>query len=187
MLLVLQIFENNESHWAFDFSEYIFLVICSASASIVIMLIPVILCYSMVDNFVKMSGCSNKIDKEICCQENNSRYLKSICDKYFKVFSNFFKNFIALAAWNIFSLIYIVFGFDSVGNGLREYFNFPFSILQSLSENEIFNSLYKFQSNWSIMFTIIILTFSFYFLGKYIGRYMAESMIKKRGLDYSLS
>lgn len=187
MLLVLQVFEESNLPWEFGYIEYLFLVICSASASIVIMLIPVILCFAMVDKFFEMSGCNSNINKEICCQESNSRYLKSTCDKYLKSSSNFYKNFIALVAWNIFSLIYIVFGFESVGSGLREYFYFPFTIFQSLNKNEIFNSINKFHSNWTFMFTIVILTFSFYFLGKFIGRYMAKSIIKKKGLNYSLS
>lgn len=187
MPLVLQIFENNKSQLVFDYIEYMFLVICFASASIVMIFIPVILCYSMVDNFIDMSGYNNKINKEMCCQEDNTKYLKSICYKYIKSSSNFFKNFIALAAWNVFSLIYIVFSFNSFSNGLREYFYFPFAIFQSLSKNEIFNSIYKFHSNWSFMISIIILTFSFSFLGKYIGRYLAKNKIKKKGLNYSFS
>lgn len=181
---VLQIFENSKSQLVFDYIEYIFLIICFASASIVMMLIPIILFYSMVDNFFNMSGYSNKINNEMCCQEKNSKYLKSICDKYIKSSSVFFKNFIALAAWNVFSLIYIVLGFDSFNKGLVEYFGFPFAQLQSLSKNEIFNSIYKFQSNWLFMIAIIILTFSFYFAGKYIGRFVAISMINKRGVNY---
>ena len=187
MLLVLQILDNSNAQWEFGYIEYLFLVICSSSISIVIMLIPVILFYAMVDNFIKMSGCSKKIDIEICCQENNTRYLKSTCDTYLKSSSNFFKNFIALAAWNIFSFMYIVFGFESVSLGLREYFYFPFAIFQSLNRNEIFNSINEFHLNWSFMITIAILTFCFYFLGKYIGKHMANSMVKKRGLDYSFS
>jgi len=187
MPLVLQIFENSKSQLVFDSIEYMLLVICFASASIVIMFIPVILFFSMVDNFINMSSCRNKINNAMRYQENNSKYLKSICYNYLKSTSNFFKNFLALAAWNVFSLIYIVFGFDSFNNGLREYFNFPFALFQSLSKNVIFNSIYKFQSNWSFMIIIIILTFSFYFSGIYIGRYVAKNMIKKRGLNYSFS
>lgn len=185
--LVLQIFENSESQMVLAYIHYIFLVICFASASIVMMLIPVILCYSMVSNFIDMRDFNNKIDKEMCCQENNSKNLKSICDNYLKSSSNFFKNFIALASWNIFSFSYIVFGFDSFRNGLREYFYFPFAILKSLNKNEIFNSIYKFQSNWSFMATIILLTYSFYIVGKYFGSYLAKNRIKKRYLNYSFS
>lgn len=183
--IVLQIIENSKPQFVFDFIEYISLLICLASASIVMMLIPIILCYSMVVNFIKISSYNNNINKEMCYQENNSKYLRHICNKYIRSSSIFFKNFMALAAWNIFSLIYIIFGFDSFSNGLSEYFYFPFAIFQSLSKNEIFNTIYKFQSNWSYMVTIIILTFYFYFLGKYIGRYVAKTKIKKKGLNYS--
>lgn len=185
--LIIQILENNKYELLVDYIIYLLFLVCFALSLIVMMLIPVVLLYSMVSNFIDMSNCNNKINKEMCCQDNNSKYLEPICRKYLKYSSNFFKNFMALAAWNIFSLIYIVIGFDSFINGLREYFFFPFAVFQSLSKNEIFNSIHKFQSNWLFMLTIIILTFSFYFLGKYIGRYVAKSMIKNKGLIFSLS
>lgn len=187
MVKFAQIFENNRLQLLFDSIEHIFLFICLALASFIIMLIPVILCYSMVDNFLGMINYKNKIDREMCCQENNFKYSNSICNKYVVSFSNFFKNFIALTAWNIFSLIYIIVGFDSFRNGLREYFYFPFAILQSLSENVIINSIYKFQSNGLFMIIITILTFSFYIIGKYFGRYIAKNRIKKRGINHSFS
>ena len=77
MPLVLQIFENSKSQLVFDSIEYMLLVICFASASIVIMFIPVILFFSMVDHFINMSSCRNKINKAMRYQENNSKYLKS--------------------------------------------------------------------------------------------------------------
>jgi hypothetical protein len=63
----------------------------------------------MVDSFFNRRKYSNKIDSEICYQANNleSISLKSICKKYLKSHSNFFKYFSALTAWNIFSLIYL--------------------------------------------------------------------------------
>lgn len=185
--LVLQFFEYSETQSVIATIEYILLVIVFSSASIVIMLIPVILFFSMVDNFFNMRDYNYKIDKEMSSQENNTKYLKSVCVNYLKSSSNFFENFIALAIWNISSLIYIVFAFDSFINGLREYFYFPFAIFQSLSKNEIFNSIYKFQSNWTFMSTIIILTFSFYILGKYFGSYRAKNVIKKKGVNFSFS
>ena len=185
--LIIQILENNKYELLVDYIEYLFLLVCSSLSLIVMMLIPVVLLYSMVSNFINMSNCNNEINKEMCRHDNNSKYLEPICRKYLKSSSYFFKNFMGLAAWNIFSLIYIVIGFNSFSNGLREYFYFPFAVFQSLSKNEIFNTIHKFQANWLFMLTIIILTFSFYFLGKYIGRYVAKSAIKNKGLIFSLS
>ena len=184
---VTQILNNNNADLPFVYIEYMLLFFLFSLATIIMMLIPVILFYSMVVNFIDLTEYNSKIDREMCCQDNHSNYLNSICSKYFKSFSNFFKNFLALTAWNVFSLGYIIIGFDSFSNGLREYFYFPFAVLQSLSKNEIYNTIYKFQSNWSSMLAIIILTFSFYFLGKYIGSYVAKNMIKKRRLELGTS
>lgn len=178
--LVLQIFKYNDSTLILDSIEYVSLIVCLLTSSIIMMLIPVILCYSMVANFINMRDYYIRIDSEMCRQENNSNYLKSICKKYHKSTSSFYKKLFGLAAWNIFSLIYIVIGFDSFSNGLREYFYFPFAIFQSLSENKIVDSIYNYQSNWLFMTTITILTFYFYFFGKYFGRYIAKNMIKKK-------
>ena len=145
------------------------------------MLIPVILSYSTVDSFISMNGCNSKIKKEMYCQEINSKYLKSICNKYLKDSTRFFKNFTALAAWNVFSLIYLVFGFDSFSNGLKKYFYFPLNVIQSLSKDEFFDSIYEFQSNWIFMGVIILLAFSF--LGKYIGSNLAGNVIKNVELN----
>jgi len=185
--LVLQIFNNNDESLMLNSIEYISLIVCLLTSSIVMMLIPVVLCYSMFDNYMNMKAYNSKIDAEIRHQENNSNYLTSICEKYHKATSNFYKNLFALAGWNIFSLIYIIKGFDSFSNGLREYFYFPFAMFQSLTENKIVNSIYEYQSNWLYMTTIAILTFYFYFFGNYFGKYIARNMIKKRGLKYSFN
>ncbi len=144
--LVIQIFEKSNSELLFNSIEYVFLFICLVMALLIMMLIPVILCYSMIDNFIDFREYSKKIDTKFCIvkNEHNSEYSKSICDNYLKSYSNFTKNFVGLAAWNIFSLVYIVTGFDNIRTGLIEYFYFPFKMFNSLNENEILNSIKEF-------------------------------------------
>ena len=187
--LVIQIFEKSKSELLFNSIEYVFLFICLVMALLVMMLIPAILCYSMIDNFIDFRKYSTKIDTKICTatNEHNSKYSKNICDKYLKSYSNFMKNFVGLAAWNIFSIVYIVTGFDNIRTGLIEYFYFPFKMFNSLNENEILNSIKEFNSNWSYMLSIITLTFVFFFLGKFAGRIFGKQQIKQRGLILSMS
>jgi len=186
MSLVLQVFEKNEYQLIFDSIKYIFLFFCMVMAMGIMMLIPVFLFYAMLDNFTNMRKYNNKIDFEICCKEDNlkSNYLKSICQKYLKSHSNFFKYFSALAAWNIFSFIYIIYGFESFAIGLKEYFYFPFNILQALNKEEIFDTIIVFKSNYIFMIIIVLLTFSFYHIGKYLGQFVAKENIKKRNLFF---
>ena len=179
---IVQLIDNSETQLASEYLQFVVLIICFATAAIVMMLIPVVLCYSMIGNFFSMNGGSKKIKNEIASLEHNTKYLKLISDDYVKATANFFKNFMALASWNLFSLIYIVYWFDSFSHGVEEYFCFPFAIFQSLGENDIFESIYEFQSNWLFMGIIILLTFSFSFLGKYVGKEVGKNKIKKTTL-----
>lgn len=181
-IFTIQIFENSQSQMVFDYIEYLILLICFMAASILMMLIPIILCYSMLDNFIRMNGYKKDIKERTKSEEASSKCLKAICIEYNKASSKFFKNLSALVTWNVFSFIYVFFGFENFNDGLKEYFYFPFAVLQSLSKEEIFDSIYKFQSNWLFMGAIVLATFSFSFFGKYIGKDIAKSIIEKNGV-----
>lgn len=181
---ILQSFGDNESQLVFDYTLYILLLVCLMAASIFMMLIPVVIAYSAIDHFLTMRSYQSQIKNEVCCEEHNTKYLNTVCSNYLKASCKFYKNFLALAVWNIFSLGYMVFGFDSFSSGLKEYFYFPFAVLQSLSKNEIFSSVSKFQSNWYYMLMIALLTFIFYFVGHYLGKQFANGAIKKRGINF---
>jgi len=182
--LVIQIIEDSESKLLFNSVEYVFLFICIITALLIMMLIPAILGFSMIDSFFNIYKHKKEIDTKVCASDTNqhSEYSKSICDKYLKSCSNFVKNFTGLAAWNIFSLAYIITGFDNFKTGLIEYFRFPFNVFNSLNTNAISDSIKGFSSNWSSMLTIIALTLIFTLLGKYIGNTMGKERMKQRGL-----
>jgi hypothetical protein len=186
--LVIQILENSESKLLFNSAEYVLLFICIITALLIMMLIPALLCYSMIDNFFKIRKYNKEINTKVCTSGNNqnSEFSKCICDKYLNSYSNFMKNSLGFAAWNIFSIIYIVTGFKSFKTGLIEYFNFPFNVFNTINENAILNSLTGFSSNWYAMLTIIALTFIFTLLGKYLGSTFGRQKINKRGLSLSI-
>ncbi len=186
MPLVLQVLDNSKSELVLDYIEYMIVYFCLAITMIIMMLIPAVLFFSMIGNFISMGDYKKKIDKGTSFQENNnqSKYLDSLCKKYIKSYSNFCKYFSALAAWNIFSLLYIIFGFESFGTGLKEYFYFPFYVFKTLNNEEIFNSVYVFKSEGIIMTAIIVLTFVFFQIGKYFGLFIAKSSIKERNLNF---
>lgn len=189
LLLVLQIAKNSKSELVMDYIEYLLLFFCLAVPMIIMMLIPIVLFFSMVGNFISMRDYQKKIDNGISLQETNNTtiYLESLCKKYLKSYSSFFKYFSSLAAWNIFSLLYIIIGFESFQTGLKEYFYFPFYVFQTLSNEEIFNTIYVFKSEGIIMLAIIILTFLFFLIGKYFGRFIAKNKIQERSLDLVIS
>ena len=89
-IFTIQIFENSQSQMVFDYIEYLILLICFMAASILMMLIPIILCYSMVDNFIRMNGYKKDIRERTKSEEASSKYLKAICIEYNKASSKFF-------------------------------------------------------------------------------------------------
>jgi hypothetical protein len=75
---IVQLIDNSETQLASEYLQFVVLIICFATAAIVMMLIPVVLCYSMIGNFFSMNGGSKKIKNEIASLEHNTKYLKLI-------------------------------------------------------------------------------------------------------------
>jgi len=188
--LLIQFSENSKTQMMFDSIEYTFLFICIVSATIVMMSIPALLAYSMISSFFNMKTYNKKIDVEFCCKEKkySTNYSKSICKAYQKSYSIFLKNLLGLTTWNLFSLVYIIIGFETFSNGLKEYFYFPFNVLKSLNSDDLLGTTFSnFSSNWLNMLIIVIATFIFYFLGDFIGRNIASNNLKKKNLNLSFS
>lgn len=179
----------SEVKLAFDSIENLLLFIFSAIAITTLILIPVVLCFSMIDTYFSYHKYRSKIEKEICCNKDlyNEQQIQKACNKYIKSYSGFAKNALGLAAWNIFSLTYIVISFSNFKTGVLEYFNFPFHFIETFDTNDILSSFSQFSSNWYSMLVISILTIVFYQLGKYIGLYFAKINIQKRSLIASLN
>lgn len=148
-------------------------------------LIPVILFFSMVDNFFLIKKFHKKIDFITCFQKDKveSDYYNSLCGTYLKVYKNFFKNISGLAAWNVFSLFYILYNYDTFETGLKDYFYFPFKVFQTIMNQETFNKIYVFKTEGLSMMFIVILTIIFFYAGKYIGIYIANKALSKKKLS----
>ena len=174
-----QILEKSKSELALESVEYMILYFGLSLAMITMMLIPVILFSSMVLNYFSMNDYYKKLSRAMNFQGNNKRseYLKSLKLKYVRSSSSFFKYFAAITTWNVFSLIYILVGFDSFFVGVKEYLLFPLNVFQNLNETEIYNTIHVFQNEGLSMAVIIALTFIFYIVGKYSGVSIAKNKI----------
>ncbi len=184
-ILFIQVMDKNTSEFLFSSAIYVFTLICLISAVIVMMLIPIMLCYSIIIHYFNLKEINAKLktfDSEDSI-DKKSKFHQEVCDNYVKEFTNFMKSSLGLVAWNIFSIIYIISGFEDLKTGLIEYFYFPFKIIKTFDENEIFNSYLDFSSNWSYMLSIIALTFVFFFIGKFVGIYLGRTQIKKIGFS----
>lgn len=188
--LVVQSVENiSQVQLAVNYIENVFFFLCLAIAMMAIMLIPVILCFSMVDNYFMMKKYGDKIDKEICHYEShyNDQQVASACNKYLKSHAGFYKNTTALITWNIASLAYIAIGFADFKSGVLEYFNFPFQVINTFNPGDILNSFNQYSWNWYAMLLITILTLICFFIGNRLGVYLGKSYLMKRNLKPSLS
>ena len=188
--LLIQFSETSKTQMMFDSIEYTFLFICIVSSTIVMMSIPALLAYSMISSFFNMKTYNKKIDVEFCCKEKkySTNYSKSICKAYQKSYSIFLKNLFGLTTWNLFSLVYIIVGFETFSDGLKEYFYFPFNVLKSLNSDDLLGATFSnFSSYWLNMLIIVIATFIFYFLGEFIGRFFASKNLSKKNLNFSFS
>ena len=69
----IQILENSKSELVLDYIEYIILYFGLSLAMIMMMLIPVVLFFSMVGNYISMSDYYKKLNRGINFQEDNKK------------------------------------------------------------------------------------------------------------------
>lgn len=179
----------SETKLLFDSVEYVFAFICIILAILIMMVMPVILAFAMIDNFLLFNKYCKLIEskKESENKELNSYLLKPFYDNYLKYYSRFLSFSFSLFCWNIMSLIYIFTGFENVKTGLIEYFYFPFNVMEKLLSEGFRAVLSDFSLNWIYMLLIVGVSFSFLFLGKLIGNFRGKQWIDKVNIGYSLS
>jgi len=176
--MIIQVADRRSSEFLLSSTKYVFTLICLILAVVIMVFIPVMMCYSIFVNYVSLRNVRLKLNSQAWQSENDDNS-KELCDKYFKAYKNVIKNSFGLAAWNIFSIIYIITGFEDFRSGVIEYFYFPFKIFKSINKNAVFNSIRDFDSNWYNMLLIAVLTFGFYSIGTFVGNYLGKINIKK--------
>lgn len=177
----------SESRLLFESVEYVFAFICIVIAILVMMIMPLVLSYVTIDNFFKMQKSSNIIEskKSFGNGETNSFLLKTDYDDYIKYFSRFLGSSFGFICWNLMSIIYIIIGFKDIKTGLKEYFYFPFNVMEKLLSEDFRTALSDFSMNWTYMLLIIGISVSFLFLGKLIGNFRGKRWIRE--VNYGVS
>ena len=176
----------SESRLLFESVEYVFAFICIIIAILVMMIMPLVLSYTTIDNFFKMQKSSSIIEskKSFGDKETNTYLLKPYYDNYLKYFSRFLGCSFGFICWNLLSIIYIIVGFKDIKTGLREYFYFPFNVMNKLVSEDFRTALSDFSLNWTYMLLIIGISVSFLFLGKLIGTFRGKKWIRE--VNYGL-
>lgn len=150
------------------FAENIFLFILLSAALCIMITTPIILFYAAIDNYFIWKKNSSLITNEICCEnaKNHPMYVSTVCNLYKKSLSRLVGSALGLSAWNVCSLLYILYVFPDFKTGLINYFIFPFEVLESYTLTHMMGSLNQYNSSWLYMLFILGSTFIFYEIGK---------------------
>ena len=184
LLMAFQFTERNEIQVLFeslkDNAKYIFVIFSIA----LMMLIPLVYCYFLVEKYFNFKLYCNKLRAKIHLLEEkpNQSMPEWILDKYRRSYADYVGNSVGIGGWIVFSLLYMFLGFDEFREGIRTYFNFPFDVfqvMQSLGEDSwdfIGSEQYR---TWTFMLIIAALSVSLWILGRGIGEYFANKRINK--------
>jgi hypothetical protein len=93
-------------------------------------------------------------------------YVFAVCNLYKKSLSRLFGSALGLSAWNVCSLLYILYEFPDFKTGLINYFIFPFEVLESYTLMHMMGSLSHYNSSWLYMLFVLGATFMSYEIGK---------------------
>lgn len=186
---VLQSVEDvSQVQLAFEYIQNILLFLGLILAIIVMILIPIILCFGMIDNYFALGRFKNKIDHDTCLESKSSTdRVHANCRRYIKVYSRFLQYTFGLAAWNLFSLIYILIGYSDFKSGLIAYFNFPLEVLGSLDQQNLLTSFSNFDLKWYYMLGIVVLTIACLLIGRNIGDNFGKHSLKQQNLNVVLN
>lgn len=184
LLMNFQFTERNETEVLFeslvDNAKYIFVIFSIA----LMMLIPLVYCYFLVEKYFNFKLYCNKLRTKIHLLEEKPHQSipKWILDKYRRSYVDYVGNGVGIGGWIVFSLLYMFLGFDEFREGISTYFNFPFDVFQvivSLGEdnsNFIGSEQYR---TWTFMLIIAVLSMLLWILGRGIGEYFANKRINK--------
>ena len=183
-----QLFKNNESQLLYFYEVLIVVLTCIFifSSVIVVMITPVILFYLLITAFLDFNGNLKNLEKKIYFKKENLDVLLKIpkwrCEKFIESYSLFLGNVFGLIIWNVLSFVYIVFWFEDLKIGLQEYFYFPFEVFNSLLKKNIKYNEFEFSKQWIFMMSLILISVTFYYIGKIIGSKRAKIILSKKGI-----
>ena len=148
------------------------------------MLIPLVLCYFLVEKYFNFKLYCNKLRAKTHLLEEKPHQSipKWILDKYRRSYADYVGNGVGIGGWIVFSLLYVSLGFDEFREGINTYFNFPFDVFQTIqsvdedSWNIIGSEHYR---TWTFMMMIAAISILLWILGRGIGEYFADKRINK--------
>ncbi len=176
-----QVFENSQAAAIFSLLENTVLFIFLSIAVFFIVSTPVVLFYMSIDNYFKSKKSYAILEEEFHgkAHTHHPEFSQKIRLKYTKSYTKFLSNASGLLAWNVFSIVYILTGWEDLQTGVMGYFKFPFQVLQTYNFDNSINTIISYNYNWFSMLVVFIITIAGYQLGKYLAPMIVQKQLSK--------
>lgn len=178
---ISQIFENSQTAAFLTLVENTVLFIFLSTAVFFIVSTPIVLFYLSVDHYFKSKKNFAILEQEFHGKSHthHPEYSQKIKDKYTKNYTGYMSNLLGLIGWNLFSIAYIVTGWDDLQSGILGYFQFPFQVFETYNFDNSIQTIISYDSNWFFMLIIFVVTIVTFQLGKYIAPIMIQKQLAK--------
>lgn len=145
---------------------------------LVIVSAPLLLIYFWIHNFFEYKKSRIQIKKSRSSMEN-MEFEESDWSNYKNSYSAMYGNAFGIIAWVFFTYLYVSIYYNDFNTGVIDYFQFPFKIMDSLSDNYITLNKHIPPKMWISMLLIVGISVGHYFLGRFIGSYISANFHKK--------
>lgn len=185
-LIILQdlpISHEQESVILDNYSPYynilrIFILAIVVILVLVIVSTPLILVYFWIHNFFEYKKSRIHIKKS----DGSFKFIaaeESIWLNYQNTYSALYGNGFGFFAWVFFTYFYISIYYTDFNTGIIDYFQFPFKIMESFSDNNTTLNDHIPPKMWISMLLIVGISVVHYFLGRFLGRFISANFHKK--------
>lgn len=179
----LPIIHEQESVILNNYSPYynilrIFILAIIVILVLVIVSTPVLLVYFWIHNFFEYKKSRIYIKKSDASvkfiEAEESSWLN-----YQNTYSALYGNGFGFFAWVFFTYFYVSIYYTDFNTGIIDYFQFPFKIMESFSDNNITLNDHIPPKMWISMLLIVGISVVHYFLGRFLGRFISANFHKK--------
>jgi hypothetical protein len=148
---------------------------------LVIVSTPLILVYFWIHNFFEYQKSRIQIKKSIASLKF-IQVEESTWRNYQNSYSALYGNGFGFLAWVFFTYFYVSIYYTDFNTGIIDYFQFPFKIMESFSDNSITLNDHIPPKMWISMLLIVGLSVGHYFLGRFLGRFISATFRKKNSI-----
>ena len=184
-LIILQdlpIIHEKESVILKNYSPYynilrIFILAIIVILVLVIVSTPLLLVYFWIHNFFEVQKSKIQIKKS----DASVKFMEaeeSIWLNYQNSYAALYGNGFGFFAWVFFTYVYVSIYYNDFNAGVVDYFQFPFKILESLTDHNITLNDHIPPKMWISMLVIVGISVGHYFLGRFLGRYISANFHK---------